>query len=310
MVEVAPQAHAKGVTHVPLESLLALAEKAHRLSLRHSRIRSRKTDAYRSTFKGRGMEYDESRLYTPGDDMRHLDWRLMARAGEAYTKLFCEERERPVYFGVDFTPTMFFSTQQAFKSVAASNIAALLAWGAMHEGDRVGGVLFNEQSHVEMKPQRGKRGVLHLLHHLVNFSTANGAGKASTKGHAVDAALLRLSHLIRPGSLVFLISDFRHIDKHEILLRSLSSHSELVLIHIYDPLEKELPPPGEYAVSDGQSSLYINSANKALAKQYAEQFQKRHTYLKRLAKKMGHGLVEYVTSDNVFETLQSHFGVR
>ena len=89
------------ITQVSLSSLLQLAQPARKLSLRRSRIRSRQNGAYRSRFKGRGMEYDESRPYQPGDDIRHLDWRVMARTGKAHTKLFCEERERPVYLWLD-----------------------------------------------------------------------------------------------------------------------------------------------------------------------------------------------------------------
>lgn len=299
-----------GLTQVRIQSLTALAEKAHELSLRRNRIRSRRTDMYRSSFKGRGMEYDESRLYDPGDDTRHLDWRLMARTGEAHTKLFCEERERPVYFCVDYTAPMFFSTQRAFKSVVATHIAALLAWSAVHEGDRVGGVLFTDWYHAEVKPQRGKRGILQWLHQLAHFSVQDDRRDFDAGLRAGDDAFRRLSRLVRPGSMIFLISDFRGIHKQEARIRELAMHSELVFIYIYDPLEKALPPPGEYVVSDGEKNLLINSADKAYAANYARQFDKRQAYLKLLARKLRSGLMECTTRQDTFQSLQARFGIR
>lgn len=118
----------KDLISIQLSSLVNLAKPASQLKLQRSSIRSRQSGGYISHSKGRGMEFDESRLYQPGDDIRSIDWRVTARTGKTHTKIFREERERPVFISVDDRPTMHFATRGVFKSVQASKIAALIAW--------------------------------------------------------------------------------------------------------------------------------------------------------------------------------------
>ena len=113
------------------------------------------------------MEYDESRLYQPGDDIRNIDWRVTARTGKPHTKLFREERERPVHVWVDLRAPMFFATRGKYKAVRAAELASLFAWTACQQGDRIGGIVFSDNSHHELKPQRGKSAVLRLIKFMV-----------------------------------------------------------------------------------------------------------------------------------------------
>ncbi len=308
MSQTFPEPIANDAVQVRQENLIALAHPARNLSLRRNRIRAGKTDAYRSVFKGRGMEYDESRLYYPGDDVRHLDWRVMARTGEAYTKLFCEERERPVYFCVDYRAPMFFATRRCFKSVEAANIAALLAWSAVHEGDRVGGILFSDDTHTEIKPQRGKQGILRLIHQLADFTNSGLTKAYPDRSNDGSEALMRLAHIVRPGSLIFLISDFREIKTIENQIRGLSAHSEVVFIQVYDPLEETVPPPGEYSISDGEHSICINTTDVDFVRKYTAQFRKRAMHLKSFARKLRIGFIQCRTTEEPFEILRRNFG--
>ena len=125
--------------------LIRLNAPARAIALDVLRVNSLQTGAYVSHFRGRGMEFDESRPYQPGDDPRSIDWRVTARSTEAYTKLFREERERPVLVVVDLSSSMHFATRGAYKSVVASRAAALLSWAAHHRGDRLGGLIFRRQ---------------------------------------------------------------------------------------------------------------------------------------------------------------------
>ena len=118
--------------------LIRLNGPARAIALDVLRVNSLQTGAYVSRFRGRGMEFDESRPYQPGDDPRSIDWRVTARSTTAYTKLFREERERPVLIAVDLRSNMHFATRGCFKSVSASRAAALIAWAAHHRGDRLG----------------------------------------------------------------------------------------------------------------------------------------------------------------------------
>ena len=297
---------------VSVASLVKLALPARSLSLRRSEIRSRKSDAYRSRMKGRGMEYDESRLYQPGDDVRYLDWRVTARTGKAHTKLFCEERERPVFLWVDCRAPMFFATRGRLKMVAAAETAALLAWSAAHEGDRVGGVVFSEESHREMRPKRGRGSVLRLIHELAAYSRpdpdpAGGGDSVRSAGQA----LLRLLHLVHPGSLVFVISDFRDIDEAgETAARQLTAHSEVFFVFAYDIAEQQLPPPGDYRISDGLRELRFDTGDPEFAEAYAARFRKRVTHWQQVARKSGAGFMQCRTNEDPLEVLKKDFRAR
>ena len=131
--------------------LIALNRESRGLSLRAGLISAAQAGDYQAAVKGRGMEYDESRPYQAGDEIRHIDWRVTARTGKAHTKLFREERERPVWLWIDFRAPMFFATRGRFKSVLAAELAALFAWTAARQGDRVGGMVFAEATRHELR---------------------------------------------------------------------------------------------------------------------------------------------------------------
>ncbi len=228
--------------------LIRLSAPARAIALDVLRVNSLQTGAYVSHFRGRGMEFDESRPYQPGDDPRSIDWRVTARSTTAYTKLFREERERPVLVCVDLRSNMHFATRGCFKSVNASRAAALISWAAHHRGDRLGGLIFGDTTHRELKPRLGRRAALRFVHELVEHAdwpattTPKGSepfgadvskkasdpfgGAGSTRssdrfGGNLDKkgsdpfgadvfaqAMSALRRVARPGSLVVVISDF------------------------------------------------------------------------------------------------------
>ena len=158
---------ANELVSVSLKTLIDLAKPAAGLNLHHAQFRSSQSGNYVSRFKGRGMEFDEARLYQPGDDIRTIDWRVTARTGKTHTKVFREERERPVFISVDNRLAMHFATRGVFKSVLAAKLGGLLAWAAEYHGDRIGGQLFSEHECRELKPQNGRHAVLRFLNALV-----------------------------------------------------------------------------------------------------------------------------------------------
>jgi uncharacterized protein (DUF58 family) len=193
--------------------LIRLSGPARAIALNVLRVNSLQTGAYVSRFRGRGMEFDESRPYQPGDDPRSIDWRVTARSTTAYTKLFREERERPVLVAVDLRANMHFATQGCFKSVNASRTAALIAWAAHHRGDRLGGLIFGDTTHRELKPRLGRRAALRFVHELVEHADwtrrdADGNGK-----DPLTQAMSALRRVARPGSLVVVVSDFAGFDR-------------------------------------------------------------------------------------------------
>lgn len=266
----------RAVTVSPRD-LIGLRSAGERLAMSTARIGARQAGGHRSPFKGRGMEFEESRRYQPGDDIRNMDWRVTARTGEPHTKLFREERERPVLFGVDFRPGMYFATRGAFKSVVACRLAALLAWRSSRQGDRIGGVLWSGAGHREMRPKRGARGVLNLISNLCEFAGRPGepaAGPVDDPG--LEATAARVRHVAHPGSLVFVLSDFRGFNRQtRDLLAHTARHSALVLILIHDPIEAELPPPGRYLLRHGERELVIDTRANRRREQHQARFRAR-----------------------------------
>lgn len=154
---------AEGITWPSAQSLIQLRLCANQIPLDSGKIHAKQGGAYVSSFKGRGMEFDESRIYQAGDDIRNMDWLVTARTGTAHTKVFREERERPIILWLDLGISMMFATRNKFKSVIASEIAALIAWSAAKNNDRIGGLIFSAEQHVEIKPRRGKTAALDFI---------------------------------------------------------------------------------------------------------------------------------------------------
>jgi uncharacterized protein (DUF58 family) len=294
---------------VSLKSLIDLAKLATRINLHHSENRSQQSGGYVSRFKGRGMEFDESRFYQPGDDIRSIDWRVTARTGKTHTKVFREERERPVFISVDNRKTMQFATRGVFKSVVATKLASLLAWAAEYHGDRIGGQMFSESECRELKPQNGRHAVLRFLNALVSkadltHSIPDSSIDISPK-NTLEKILARLTQHARPGSLVYVISDFRGInDSAEIHLTTLSRHCEVVLIFIYDPLEANLPDKGRYRFTDTLRDVVIDAIDQQRLENYQQRFEERRQRLELLAKKRGMTFIQCSTSEDPLQCLR------
>ena len=281
-----------------LPMLIKLGTRAGSVKLRCARVRALQSGGYVSRFKGRGMEFDETRLYQPGDDIRMIDWKVTARTGKPHTKLFREERERPVFISVDARKTMHFATRGVFKSVQAAKLAALLAWAAQQQGDRVGGQAFSESSCQETRPGHGKSSVLHFLKMLVT------PPQPLSDGIDLEQTLARLVKHARPGSRVFIISDFRGIEAGENHLVRLSRHCEVVLIHVFDPLESHLPQHGRYRFTDGEKERVIDTTDRQLIMQYQQRFQTRQNFLRQLSRKHGMTLIQCCTTDDPVDVLR------
>lgn len=290
-----------------LKSLIELSRPAAQLPLYKSPIRALQSGNSLSRIKGRGMEFDEARPYIPGDDIRTLDWRVTARTGKTHTKLFREERERPVFVSVDYRSSMFFATRGLFKSCMAARLAGLLAWCIHHHDDRVGGQIFADEGYYEFKPQNGKPAVLHLLKRLAELS-AFGYGRtarASQSEQALQQSLARLCRHARSGSLVFLLSDFRRLSAAgEAYLARLARRCDITLIFIYDHLERELPPAGRYRLSDGEREITLLTGDKAYAARYREQFRGHQARLQTLARKHGLRFMACSTTADPIRMLQ------
>ena len=253
MTEVSP---GDGI-HLSASELIALKPRCNALSLpMHRPSVSALAGAYRSRFRGRGVDFVESRNYLPGDDIRNMDWRVTARTGKPHTKIFQEERERPVLVVVDASTSLYFGTRTRLKSVAAGQLAAAIAWAAVRRGDRIGAFLFAPDKHRELRPAGGRRGAMRVIQGLVDWLNPDSVNQ----GHEpLSASLERVRHAVRPGSLILIISDFFNLDEqcHRHLSR-LRQHNDVIGCQIMDPAEKDLPA-GRFPISDGEHSAMLDT---------------------------------------------------
>ena len=293
-----------------LQELIALRFPAKQLQLaRRNRALSTLSGPIKSNFRGRGIDFEEVRSYQPGDDIRSIDWRVTARTGSAHTKLFREERERPVLVVVDQRSSMFFGSSHCFKSVLAAHLASLLAWGALNGGDRVGGLVFNEEGHQEIRPRRSRKTVLALLSQISSYNLAMPLD-TSGEHDSFATVLSNLRRIARPGSSLFLISDFRGASQERARehLFELAKHTELTAVACADPLESELPKAGTYAVTNGVERSELHTGDRRLRSAYHHRLQQQRDLLRSDLLRLGIPLLLASTDQPPFDLLKNYYG--
>ena len=289
----------EGLVFSSLESLLSQQQSA-RLLQQPQRYRKATKQAGNHQVRqlGRGMEFAESRPYSPGDDIRSMDWKVTARTGEPHTKLFEEERERPTLLWCDLRSGMFFATQGQFKSVVMTELASLLAWKSWMDGDRVGGILLSLNDELQMRPARSKSKVLQLMQQLADRSknTPDFADKGDV---SLGQSWKHLRRVLSPGSQVVLLSDFRGMDQEsEQQLRRIARQSTVTLVSISDPFERQLPPKTQLKLSDGLRFLRLNTTKNGLRNDYEKSGQMQAQHLRKFALQCHARLIEISTTDD------------
>jgi uncharacterized protein (DUF58 family) len=285
-----------------LSELLALRGAAHGLRLTSRRpARALHTGGHRSIQRGRGLEFQEVRPYVSGDDPRTIDWRVTARRGRPHTKVFREERERPVWLLVDLDAGMFFGTRRQLKSSVALRAAALLAWSATAGGDRVGAVIAGASTYKIVPPRAREAGVLPLLATLLELQpTAPGRPRRQSLNEALQA----LVPLVHPGSLLLVLSDFAALSADlETPWVTLASHNELQLFWITDPLEREALPAGRFRVGVPGQSISIDGA--ATRNAWIAKWRERAERVAQCARRLEAPVTQLDTSQAVEEALGS-----
>lgn len=282
-----------------LGDLIGLRSAARGLELGARRLAlSVQAGGYRSVYRGRGLEFDEVRAYQPGDEVRDIDWRVTARRGRPHTKLYREERERPVLLCADLGPTMLFGSRR-LKSAQSLRAGALLAWAAERAGDRIGCVVANQAGHKIRPAMPRKEAVLGLLKTLVEYQPRTPTPLAPGR---LDEALARLAHVAHPGSLVPVLSDFRTLtEAGERSLLRLAQHNDLLLLQLFDPLEAEPPPPGRYRL--GVPGRIAELDSQAAAGRWRRNFTTHQNRLARLARRLGAPLVPLATEEDPVSVL-------
>jgi uncharacterized protein (DUF58 family) len=237
------QGAAQGLNFLPLQAAASV------LNGRHA-----------SRLRGRGLNFEEMRNYLPGDDIRSIDWKATARTGKPYVRVFTEERDRPALLVVDQRMSMFFGSQLNMKSVTAAEAAAIAAYRILDAGDRVGGIVFDDEQQFEFHPKRSVRAVSALLDAIATLNGGLHADKAVTPAvGGLNKVLKSVARIAHHDHLVFVFSDFDGIDDTTARrLSGLAAHNDVILMLITDPTSERLGQGERSVLGDGQMQAEVD----------------------------------------------------
>lgn len=236
-----------------------------------------------TSIRGRGIEFDATREYQAGDDIRSMAWRITARSLKPHIKVYREEKERPVWLAVDLSPSLYFGTRRMFKSVKSIMQAALTGWSSLHKRERVGAVIGASSKPLLYLPQSSEQHYLAILHSLAKNSQQQ---PSFTDNHYLHETLTTLLQHTRGGNTIYLYSDFYDFS-HDIekSITHLAQHRHVILNFVYDPFEASAPPPNQYTVSDGQRSSLFNMQDEKNREAWHSQFQQKLNQLRYFSRK-------------------------
>ena len=246
--------------NVDLSHLRSLKGQARSISFRPRQpSNSILNGQHASKIKGRGLNFEELRHYSIGDDVRTIDWKVTARTGAPYVRVYTEERDRQVLLIVDQRMSMFFGSALNMKSVTAAEAAALAAFSVRDKGDRVGGIIFDDTGQYEVRPQSSVRSLNRFLDLLGKVNCRLYADAPIVDAQSLHEPVSAAARIASSGGLVMVFSDFDGLDsKTEKHLRRISRHNDLILFSILDPTSEQLPRDLDIVVSDGLLQAQIN----------------------------------------------------
>ncbi|HEX5612385.1 MAG TPA: DUF58 domain-containing protein [Burkholderiales bacterium] len=254
--------------------------------------------------RSHGMEYAESRPYSPGDDVRRFDWRVTARTGRAHTKVFRLEHGNDLHCLIDQRRSMHFGTRAAFKSVVAAELAALAGWAAAAGGDRFGATLAGARE-AAIPMGSAEASVAALCSAICTPSRSN----ASDPDAPLDALATRALREAAEGTRFLVVSDFADAEpSFARAVKLLRTQGPLVLLWVIDPLEERLPPPGRYPLTDGRAHLMLDTSTQAVRAAHGREFAERRERLDRLAREPGTRCMIVRTGEDLFSALARSSG--
>jgi uncharacterized protein (DUF58 family) len=286
---------------IPVE----LLKKIRRIELTTSRIvNDILAGQYHSAFKGRGMEFEEVRLYQPGDDVRTIDWNVSARVGEPHVKVFREERELTVMLMVDLSASQQFGTHDQFKRELAAEISATLAFSAIGNNDKVGLICFTDRIEKFIPPRKGRRHVLQVIRELLALNPVGS-------GTDLSVPLEYLNKIQRRSCVAFLVSDFQ-ADGYATPLQMASRRHDLILINVSDQREHTLPKAGLLTIKDSESGelVTIDTSSEPVRSWYAASMKSQMEARSQWRRRHRIDCLEIQTGDDIADALRDFFKVR
>lgn len=259
---------------------------------------------YQSAFKGRGMSFSEVRDYAYGDDVRNIDWNVTARTGDPFVKVFEEERELTVMLLVDLSKSAMFGTQSNFKSEIITELAAVMAFSAINNNDKVGAILFTDKIEKYIPPGKGKTNTLRIIRELINH-------EVESDGTDLNKALEYLNNVQKKRAIVFVLSDYM-TDGYETALTVAARRHDIVGMQIYDERETELPNVGLIHVRDAETgkTRLLDTSSKVVREKYAQWFTEHTENFRQLFAKTGADSLRINTEEDYVKELLRFFKQR
>lgn len=257
---------------------------------------------YHSAFKGRGMAFSEVREYTPGDDVRTIDWNVTARFNTPYVKVFEEERELSVVLLVDVSASGFFGTQKQYKKDLITELCAVVAFSASTNNDKIGVIFFSDKIEKFIPPKKGKSYVLRIIRELIDF-------KAESKGTNVELALKYLTNVIKKRSTVFLISDFYSTANYSDALKIANKKHDVIALKVNDKAEMEIPKVGLIKLKDNETGkiMWADTSSSSFQKQFKLNLLKREDAVKENFNRSGVDYCDIYTHEGYIKPLMNLF---
>jgi uncharacterized protein (DUF58 family) len=297
--------------YVQLDDLVRLQHKASGFSfLPRQPVHSILSGRHTSKLRGRGLNFEELRDYLPGDDTRNIDWKVTARTGTPYVRVYTEEKDRSVWLLIDQRVHMFFGSQQRMKSVVAAEVGAISAWRVLSVGDRVGALVFNDHEVSVIPPHRSRERVMQILKQVTEKNQSLSAGSdLKPDPDKLNEVLKQAGILARHDCLVCLITDADGINadtrKH---ITRLAEHNDVLTAFIYDPLEKDMPAAGRLRFSDGEGQLEADTSNKNLRSAFQNDFEQKLERIQTSSRKFAMPVLPLDTVTPVEDQLRDAFG--
>ena len=259
---------------------------------------------YHSAFKGSGMAFSEVREYIPGDEIRKIDWNVTARLNNTYVKVFDEERELTVMLLIDLSGSGEFGTKKQPKRELLTEIAAVLAFSAIQNNDKIGAIFFTDKIEKFIPPKKGKSHTLLIIRELIDFTPEN-------KGTNLSEPLKFLSSVIKKRSIVFMLSDFL-ADGFEDALKIANKKHDVVALNIYDDHEKMLLNIGLVPFKDPETEkvYWVDTSDKKVRNKFKAQMLRQKGELKDLFRRSGVDYAEIATHENYVKPLMNLFKQR
>lgn len=253
---------------------------------------------YHSAFKGRGMAFSEVREYQFGDDTRDIDWNVTSRFHKPYIKVYEEEREMTVMLLIDVSGSLDFGTTSQTKVELAAEIAAILAFSAIQNNDKIGVIFFSDKIEKYIPPQKGKKHILYIIREIIGF-------KPESKKTNINFAVEYLTKVLKRRCIAFIISDFYTRTNFLKEIRIANSKHDIVAIQLYDPISKTLPDIGLLKVSDPETGheMYIDTSSRKLRQAHSKYWNDRYNELKDIFSKSNVDWVSISTSQDYVKSL-------